>query len=54
MVRSKIQKVPRAIEGEKSSKDTASSRNLVSAIIIGALASPKKGTEPEVRIIKNK
>ena len=38
---SKIQKVPRGIRGEKSSKDMASSRNLVSTI--GALASPKMG-----------
>ena len=39
--RSKIEKVPRGIRGEKSSKDMASSRNLVSTI--GALASPKMG-----------
>ena len=38
---SKIEKVPRGIRGEKSSKDMASSRNLVSTI--GALASPKMG-----------
>ena len=44
---SKIEKVPRGIRGEKSSKDMASSRNLVSTI--GALASPKWGTEPGVR-----
>ena len=44
---SKIEKVPRGIRGEKSSKDMASSRNLVSTI--GALASPKIGTEPGVR-----
>ena len=37
----------RGIRGEKSSKDMASSRNLVSTI--GALASPKMGTEPGVR-----
>ena len=37
----KIEKVPRGIQGEKSSKDMASSRNLVSTI--GAQASPKKG-----------
>ena len=37
---SNIEKVPRGIQGEKSSKDTASSRNLVSTI--GAQASPKK------------
>ena len=43
----KIEKVPRGIRGEKSSKDMASSRNLVSTI--GALASPKMGTEPGVR-----
>ena len=46
-VRGKIEKVPRGIRGEKSSKDMASSRNLVSTI--GALASPKMGTEPGVR-----
>ena len=39
--KSKIEKVPRGIRGEKSSKDMASSRNLVSTI--GALASPKMG-----------
>ena len=38
---SKIEKVPRGIRGEKSSKDMVSSRNLVSTI--GALASPKMG-----------
>ena len=38
-VPSKIEKVPRGIRGEKSSKDMASSRNLVSTI--GSLASPK-------------
>ena len=38
---SKIEKVPRGIRSEKSSKDMASSRNLVSTI--GALASPKMG-----------
>ena len=48
LIESKIEKVPRGIRGEKSSKDMASSRNLVSTI--GALASPKKwGTEPGVR-----
>ena len=35
------------IQVEKSSKDMASSRNLVSTI--GAQASPQKGTEPGVR-----
>ena len=40
-VKGKIQKVPRGIQGEKSSKDMASSRNLVSTI--GALASPEMG-----------
>ena len=40
-IQSKIEKVPRGIRGEKSSKDMASSRNLVSTI--GALASPKMG-----------
>ena len=39
-IESKIEKVPRGIQGEKSSKDMASSRNLVSTI--GAQASPKK------------
>ena len=38
---SKIEKVPRGIQCEKSSKDMASSRNLVSTI--EAQASPKKG-----------
>ena len=38
---SKIEKVPRDIRGEKSSKDMASSKNLVSTN--GALASPKIG-----------
>ena len=37
----KIEKVPRDIRGEKSSKDMASSRNMVSTI--EALASPKMG-----------
>ena len=35
-----MEKVSRGIKGEKSSKDMASSRNLVSTI--GAQASPKK------------
>ena len=39
VVEGKIEKVPRGIRGEKSSKDMASSRNSVSTI--GALASPK-------------
>ena len=38
---SKIEKVPRGIRGKKSSKDMASSRNLVPTI--GALASLKMG-----------
>ena len=38
---SKIEKVQRGVRGEKSSKDMASSKNLVSTI--GALASPKMG-----------
>ena len=38
---SKIETVPRGIRGEKSSKDMASSRNLVSTI--GALANPEMG-----------
>ena len=37
----KIEKVPRGIRGEKSSKDMASSRNMVSTI--GAQASPTMG-----------
>ena len=37
-VQSKIEKVPRGIRGEKSSKDMTSSRNLVSTI--GAQVSP--------------
>ena len=41
--RSKIEKVPRGIRGEKSSKDMASSRNLV--LTTGALASPKMGDQ---------
>ena len=40
-IKSKIEKVPRGIRGEKSSTDMASSRNLVSTI--WALASPKMG-----------
>ena len=40
-IKGKIEKVPRGIRGEKSSKDIASSRNMVSTI--GALASPKMG-----------
>ena len=40
-VRTKIENVPRSIRGEKSSKDMASSRNLVSTI--GAQASPTMG-----------
>ena len=43
---SKIEKVPRGIQGGKSSKDMASSRNLVSTI--GAQASPKKGGRNQV------
>ena len=43
---SKIEKVPRGIPGEKSSKDMASSRNLVSTI--GALASPQNGGRNQV------
>ena len=38
---SKVEKVPRGIQGEKSSKEMTNSRNLVSTII--AQASPKKG-----------
>ena len=40
-----IEKVPRDIQVEKSSKDMASSSNLVSSI--GAQANPKRGTEPD-------
>ena len=47
VLQSKIEKVARGTQGEKSTKDMASSRNLVSTI--GAQASPKKGTEPGVR-----
>ena len=43
---SKIEKVPRGIRGEKSSKDMANSRNLVSTI--GAQASPKIGGRNQV------
>ena len=42
-IKSKIEKVPRGIRGEKSSKDMASSRNLVSTI--GALACPAPSTK---------
>ena len=48
-VQSKIEKVPKDIQGEKSEKETTCSGELVSTI--GAYASPK-GTEPGVR--KNK
>ena len=41
ILESKIEKVPKGIRGEKSSKDMASSRNSVSTI--GALASPNMG-----------
>ena len=43
---SKIEKVPRGIRGEKSSKDMASSRNL--ALTIGAQASPTIGGRNQV------
>ena len=43
---SKIEKVPSGIRVEKSSKDMARSRNLVSTI--GALASPKMGGRNQV------
>ena len=46
---SKIEKVLRDIQGEKSSKDMTSSRNLVSTI--RAQASPQEGTEPGVRAL---
>ena len=45
---SKIQKVPRGIQGEKSSKDMVSSRNLVSTI--EAQAGPKRRTEKRVSV----
>ena len=38
---SKVEKVPRGIQGEKSNKHMSGSRNLVPTI--GAQASPKKG-----------
>ena len=41
VLRSKIEKAPRSIRGEKSSEDMVSSRNLVSTI--GAQASPTMG-----------
>ena len=41
MKKSKIEKLPKGIRGEKSSTDLASSRNTVSTI--GAKASPKMG-----------
>ena len=47
LIQGKIEEVPRGIQGEKSSKDMASSRNLVSTT--GAQACPNKGTEPGVR-----
>ena len=49
-LQSKIEKVPRGIRGEKSSKDMESSRNLVSTI--GALASPKWGRNQVAKAIK--
>ena len=42
----KIEKVPRGIQSEKSSKDTASSKNTVSTI--GTQASPKRGGRNQV------
>ena len=42
--RSKIEKVPRDIRGEKSSKDMASSRNLVSTIAAQASLKWEDGT----------
>ena len=45
---SKIEKVPRGIRGEESSKDIASSKNLVSTI--GAQASPKMGDQVSGRV----
>ena len=46
-IQCKIEKVQRGIQGEKSSKDMASLRNLVSTI--EAQASPKRGTETGIR-----
>ena len=46
LVISKIEKVPRGIRGEKSRKDIASSRNLVSTT--GSHASPKMGVRNKV------
>ena len=43
----KIEKVPRGIQGEKSSKDTASSRNLVS-IINWSTSKSQKGGQNQV------
>ena len=43
LIKAKNEKVPRDIQGEKSSKDMASSRNLVSTI--WAQASPENGDE---------
>ena len=50
-IKSKIEKVPRGIQGEKSIRDMASSRNLVSTI--GAQASPKKGDRKDKYLIFN-
>ena len=46
VIESKIKKVPRGIRGEKTSKDMASSRNLVSTI--GEQASPTMGRRNKV------
>ena len=50
--RSKIEKVPRGIQGEKSSKDIAISRNLVSTFFFNIWQQkqvPKRVTEPGVK-----
>ena len=51
IVLSKIEKVLRGLQGEKSSRDTASLRNLVSTI--GAQASPEKGEGTRAGIHKD-
>ena len=51
LIVSKFEKVPRGIQDEKSSKDMASSRNLVSPT--GAQACPKKGDGTRAGIHKD-
>ena len=48
MIKGKLEKVPRGIQGEKSSKDMASSRNLVSTI--GDKQVPKWGDQVSGRV----